>query len=304
VIIQLDPEAPAVNAVAAPTELKLGGRFTLFVNAVMEPGVEVNLREPMELGAAFEVRRKDSRDTTRADGKREREWQLEIIAWDLGDLHVPPIAVTFTFGGHAGQVETNAVPITVSGVLGDVDDPKLMRPLEPPTDLDGRSWFWLYVAIAAGAAIGAVVAFLIARRGRRTLPGASGSAIVMSQLDTPGKRALARLAAIDRSGVLARDADRKRGYEQMVDAMRAYIGERYRVATRDLTSAELSRRLAGVAPDDERARIDTWLARCDIVKYGGLRATRDDASGVLDEARGFVVATTQQQPADPQQEAA
>jgi hypothetical protein len=297
--------APEVSAAANPTAVQLGRTFTLFVTAAFEDGVEVNLREPMELGPAFEVRRKDARDTVRADGKREREWQLQVIAWDLGDLMVPPVAVTFTYGGHAGQVETNAVPIQVTGVLGEVvDDPKLMRPLEPPTDLDGRSWFWLYVAIAAGAVLGAVAAFALARRRPRTLPGASGSAIVVRELDTPGKRALARLAAIEKSGVLARDADRKHGYEQMVAVIRDYVGERYRVATRDLTSAELSRRLTGIAPDDERARADAWLARCDIVKYGGLRATRDDATSVLDDARGFVVSTTTAGLADPAREAA
>jgi hypothetical protein len=64
------------------------------------------------------------------------------------------------------------------------------------------------------------------------------------------------------------------------------------VATLDLTTAELMRGLAKVAPDDERAQIADWLERCDIVKYGGLKATAEDARGVLDGARTLVMTTT------------
>ena len=61
--------APAVNASAAPTEVRLGAKFTVFIEATFGAGVEVNLQEPVELGGAFEVRRKLSQDTQTADGR-------------------------------------------------------------------------------------------------------------------------------------------------------------------------------------------------------------------------------------------
>jgi mannose-6-phosphate isomerase class I len=64
------------------------------------------------------------------------------------------------------------------------------------------------------------------------------------------------------------------------------------VATLDLTTAELMRSLAKVAPDDERAQIAAWLERCDIVKYGGMHASAGDAHAVLDGARTLVMTTT------------
>jgi hypothetical protein len=285
----LELGAPDVSAAASPTAVSLGTAFTLFVTAAFDAGVEVNLREPMELGPAFEVRRRDVRDSVRADGKHVREWQLEVLAWELGDLAVPPVAVTFTFGGHAGQVDTNRVPIRVDGVLGEVVDDKAMRPLAPPTALTSRDWFWLYVATAVGAIVGAVVLLLLSRRRGEVVVE---HPIVVHNLDTPGNRALARLMAIERSGVLSRAVDRKRGYDAMVDVIREYLGERFRVATRDLTSAELLRRLAGVAGDVEHGSIGAWLGRCDVVKYGGVQPSEADARGVLDDARAMVVATT------------
>jgi hypothetical protein len=299
-IIQLPPDAnaPEVTAAASPTEVRLGARFTLFVTAVYGDGVEVNLREPVELGGAFEVRRRVSEDHARADGRHVREWQLDVYAWELGELQVPPVAVTFTVGGKAAQVATNTVPLRVTGVLGEVDDPKLMRESAPPVGLRSRDWFWIWVSAGAGAAITTLLlAIWLRRRRRRRVVRlvASSTAIPVvhaPRIDMTSERALERLLAIERSGVLDRDDDRKTGYAEMVDVIRDYLGARYRVATLDLTTSELMRALAKIAPDDERARIEAWLERCDIVKYGGFRATGEDAAGVLSGARALVIATT------------
>ncbi|HUJ57108.1 MAG TPA: hypothetical protein VLX92_01385 [Kofleriaceae bacterium] len=294
-IIQLpmDAEAPEVSAAASPSDVRLGARFTLFVRAVYGPGVEVNLPAVIELGDAFEIARRATSDRPRADGKRVREWQLELYAWELGDLDVPPVRVTFTAGGRAGQVETNPVPVRVTGVLGDVDDPKLMKGDTPPVALTMRTWLWVWIAGGGAVVIAAAIAVVVARRRRRRvvrLVGSLGPA--PRRIDMTSERALERLLAIERSGVLARDAERKAGYADMVDVVREYVGARYRVATLDLTTAELGRVLARCAPEPERLRIEAWLERCDLVKYGGFRATAGEAGGVLADARGLVVATT------------
>ncbi len=112
------------------------------------------------------------------------------------------------------------------------------------------------------------------------------------RLDTPGERALARLLEIERGGALERDDTRKLGYAAMVDAIRDYLAARYRVATAELTTSELLRALAKAAPVAARLHIERWLEGCDVVKYGGLRATAPAASAVLAEARALVIATS------------
>jgi hypothetical protein len=209
--------------------------------------------------------------------------------------------VTFTFGGKAGQVETNAVPIKVEGQLGDVvDDPKAMRDFAPPTELSSRDWFWVWIGAAIGAVVGGSIALVLWRRSRRRTLDLTGGTLPAGRLDTPGERALARLLKIERSGVLERDGERKAGYNGMVDVIREYVGARYRVATRDLTTMELMRKLAGLAPTAERSAVEAWLERCDVVKYGGLRPGAADANAVLAEARALVVSTT----VPPREEAA
>lgn len=298
IIIPPDVQAPEVSAAASPSVVRLGDRFTLFVTAKHVPGVEVNLREPVDLGGDFEVKRRVSQDTTNADGTITREWQIEVYAWDIGDLRVPPLAVTFTSQGKAGQVATNSVPLRVMSMLGDVvDDPKLVRSNAPPIPLMSRDWFWAWVT--GGAAVlltGLFVALWIRKKRKHRVRSLIGSLVpsvaVPRRMDMTSERALEQLFAIDRSGALDRDHHRKTGYEQMVEVIREYLGARYRITTYDLTTYELMRALAKAAPEHEQKLVEEWLERCDIVKYGGFRATDADAHGVLEAARQLVIQTT------------
>ena len=292
-----DAAAPQVDAIAYPTDLVLGGKLTLFVTATYDVGVEVNLREPVELGGAFEVARRKSSDRATADGKRVREWQLELYAWEVGDLQIPPIAVTYTIGGRVDQVASNPVPVHVAGESGAAaDDDKALRADAPPVALTSRSWELAVIGAAVVAAIiaGALVFFALRRR-RHVVELVAGSGSIPKQLDAPSARALEKLLAIERSGVLARDDDRKRGYVEMAEVVREYLGARYHVKAAELTTAELLRALAEI----QTYAIEEWLEKCDRVRYGGFRATEADATAVLADARALVVAS-----AEPAKEAA
>ncbi len=174
-----------------------------------------------------------------------------------------------------------------------------MREMQPPTELASRDWFWLWVAAGTGGALGLVLAVLWMRSRRRkhTIRLTGGVIAAPRRIDMTGERALEALLGIEASGALGRDDDRRAGYASMVDVIRDYLGARYRVATRDLTSSELMRRLRKVAPDEELELIESWLDRCDVVKYGGLHASAPEAQAVLDDARALVVTTTQLQEA-------
>jgi hypothetical protein len=277
--------------------VNLGAHFTLYVTATFGPGVEVNLREPLDLGPAFEIRRRLSEDRQAADGRTTREWQIDVMPWELGDLQVAPIAVTFTVFGRAGQLETNAVPLKILGVLGDnggADDPSVVRGLALPAGLTMRDWRWIWLATAAAAAAGvaATALWLHRRRRRRALRLFGGAIAPPRRIDMTGERALERLLAIERSGVLDRDAERKTGYAAMVEVIREYLAARYRLATLDLTSSELLGQLGKHAPAGEVELVADWLDGCDLVKYGGRRATPAEAGKTLDDARALIVATT------------
>ena len=298
--IPADVVPPEVTASASPTVARLGKSITLFITAKRLAGTEVNLAEPVELGGAFEVRRKLSvEDKTLPDGTLLREWQLEITPWELGELQIPEIGVTFVQRGKAGQVATNAVPVRVVGLLGDVDDPKLMRGLEPPKALQSQDWKLLYIAAAVAAGLAIALAFWRFRRRRRVHEEelTAGSGIVPRRMDMTSERALEQLLAIEKRGDLDRPDDRRQGYVAMFEVIREYLGARYRVASLDLTTSELVRRLEQVASVGELAVIESWLERCDLVRYGGLRPTHAEARTSLGDARSLVLTTTTQEKA-------
>jgi hypothetical protein len=213
---------------------------------------------------------------------------------------MPGVAVTYTAFGRAGQVETNRIRLKITGVLGDVvDDPKAMRGNTPPAELIARDWFWLWIAAAGGAVLGAIIGILVfrSRRRRRVTNLVAGVVARPRRIDMTSERALERLLGIEKSGVLERDGDRKTGYLDMIEVIRDYLGARYHFASGEATTNDLIAKLERVAPEQEKLLVEAWLEACDLVRYGGLRATSSQARAQLDDARALVVTTTQMQDA-------
>jgi len=158
--------APEVRAAASPSAVRIGQPIALVITATYGAGVSVNLPDPLVLGDGFEAGRRDTSDRVRSDGRRVREWQVRVYAWEVGDLQIPPVPVTFTAGGHAAVVTTNGVPIRVEAVLGAADDPR-PRAMTSPVSLWRRSWALLIYAGAALALIALVLGWWIRRRRRK-----------------------------------------------------------------------------------------------------------------------------------------
>lgn len=285
-------DAPEVSAAASPSEVELGNRFTLVVTAAYDAGVTVNLPSRLDLGPAFEERKRVTVEKVRSDGKKLREWQIEVLAWELGEIQIPPVQVTFVRGGAADAVLTNAVPMRVVGVLGDMVDTAEPRGHAAPLPLWRRTWLW--VLIAGGILLALILAFAIykLRRPRRSnavaAPVLRVSGIFRRRLGGPAEDALARLEAIDTSGMLARD--RKVAYTEMVDVMQQFLGRQVGGDLEDMTTGELREWLvgAGIAAVS-KVELVRWLDDCDLVKFGGLDASVDDGRAQIAAARDLVI---------------
>jgi hypothetical protein len=153
----------------------------------------------------------------------------------------------------------------------------------------------VWVGAAVGAVAGAAIAMFWFRRRRRrkVVRLVAGATTAPRRIDMTSQRALEKLLAIEQSSVLDTDVDRKRGYAEMVEVIRDYLGLRFGVGTYELTTAELMRVLDKAASQQDRSKVEHWLARCDIVKYGGFRASRLDAGDVLADARALVISTSE-----------
>ncbi len=294
--VYVDPEdllgAPEVSAAATPSDVELARRFVLVITSVHEVGVTVNLPSRIDLGPAFEEQRRTSTDSRSADGKQIRQWQLEVIAWELGELMIPPVQVTFVRGGKASAVMTNAVPVRVTGALGDVVESTQPRELAAPLPLWRRTWLWLALAVGLVVTVFAgLIVWRTTRPRRRPRPSARFMAATpraRTRLSGPAEEALARLEAIDTSGMLARD--RKVAYTEMVDVMRTFLGRQFDAALDDVTTGELRSWLASAGLGAAaRLELSRWLDECDLVKFGGFAASVDEGRAHLGTARDLVV---------------
>jgi len=284
--------APEVRAAASPSEVRLGQRFTLFITAAHPDNVVVNLPDPIRLGPDFEVRLPVlSESRRRSDGLRIREWQIDVLPWELGDLEIPPVEVTFTSGGQAAKVATGPVPIRVVAMVGNTDDAQLLRGSAPPAQLWRRGWTLAQLAIAALALLAMVATPVMAWMFRRRRAPALGVEVprrLRRKLGSAAEDALAQLAALEVSGLL--DEDRKAAYRAMAEIIRGFLGRRYGFATHDLTTSDLRRRLRGVGlPSAALLATSRWLDDCDLVKFADHHATSDEVRATLAGARELIM---------------
>jgi hypothetical protein len=221
-----------------------------------------------------------------------RELELEVVAWVVGDLQLPPIPVTYVVQGTAYVVQTDPVPIQVVSFIGEGEAE--LRDIAPPVPVSRTSWTLLSALIGAAAAllVGLVALVVVRRwrrRRRRDLPGrrVSGAGAPAVAFDD---QALARLDALERSGALEA-ADRRPFYFELSEIVRGYLGRRYGFPALDSTTAEIRSRLAAGEGRPVAEQVGEWLERCDLVKYASYSADRDDARAALADARSLIEAT-------------
>lgn len=282
----VEAEAPSASAATSSPEVILGATFYLFVRVVYQPGVQVNLPAALPIGAAFEESARSDSTRINADGTITRDFEIALIAFEVGDLVIPSIPVTYTAHGRAHEVATEPVSIQVKSFIGEGE--AVLRDISGPVGLERRDLTLVYVGggLAFAAALAGLGLFVARRLGRRR-------AEVLARLPEAVQRsahdeAMARLDELESSDALDAD-DRKPVYLAMSEILRGYIGRRFGLPALDLTTleirSELQSRPGGPAAAD---LLSGWLERADLVKFAGYEASADEARQALYDARIFI----------------
>lgn len=281
---------PQASAAAAPSRVRLGDTLTLFVEVVYDEMVNVNLPATLDLDPYFEEVRRSSSDERRTDGTRKRTYQVQLRAWELGDLRIPPIQVGYTAAGQQSWVVTNTVPVEVTGSLSDVDDKTALLGDTPPVALKSRDWRWpIALAAVLLVALIAFVAWRLLRKKPALQPAVQfvPPVAIKMKMTGPAERALAAIDALEQAGTCVDDP--RAGYEALVGIMRTFATEQFGVPILDRTTDELLRSLGRHMPRPAHALARRWFARCDLVKYAAERPERDRSRRDLAGAREVVV---------------
>jgi hypothetical protein len=279
-------EAPAVTAAPSSQQVGLGQVFYLFVRVVHQPDMQVNLPATLPLGPAFEESQRTDSTRQNPDGTITREFEIALQAFEVGDLLIPPIPVTYAAQGRAQEVMTQAVPLEISGPVGDGEAE--LRDISGPVGIERPDLTLLYVAAAFGGALVFLALLLIIRRVWRRRRRRVLARLPEALQRSAHEEALARLDEVEGSGALD-DEDRKPAYLAMSEILRAYLGRRFGFPALDLTTEEI-RRVLGARPDGVAIAdpVCDWLEQNDLVKFAGYDASPEEARQALYDARIFI----------------
>jgi hypothetical protein len=136
---------------------------------------------------------------------------------------------------------------------------------------------WAIFALAfVGLAVLGLLIWMVVRRQKPT-----------ARAKSPRERALEALGRIqDQIASL----DPYRFSIRVSDILRHYVTEQYDLPVTRQTSVEFLERLRKVSPfsEDEKALLEDFLNRCDLIKFARYEATTADSHMLLEEATRFV----------------
>ncbi len=264
-----------------------------------------------------------ARLTTKADASRPDRvtTTLELPLLALPEkpgrhaLTLPPLPISIArASGEVATVCTHEHHITVDDPTAETPDP---QPREnPPPRPQREEWTALKRAViygAIGLAVGAVLAWLVARWIRRPKPVPPPP-----PPRPPWEVAFEKLDEVRHAGLLATHRYSEY-YDRVGDAVRQYFGARYGFdgleCTTDEMLVELERRGAlrsaarvggsgGEAPERDSAlagvsieEVSTFLEQCDLVKFARMTPSPEDCERALADADVLVRRTMLPAPA-------
>jgi len=298
-----DGEWLNAKATATPTaedggapSFVVGRPFRLDVEAAHPKGGVALLPEKLDLPDSLAERSESRRHLRRVEpGEEIDRYELELIAFEAGDIDIPSLRLAFG----STVAATKVIPIVVvSGLAADEQQvasstrPEALAALEQsaaqnpaPRQVpipDYRPLIWGGVALgllALGAALWAW------RRRRALAPTPAKPAPPPRPAHELALERLAALSRVDR----ASDELQKAFWVELSEVLRGYVGGRYGFDSIELTVAELLEVLEGMkTPGLDQARLKNLLVVADLAKFAKLVTPDEDCQRSLESAVGIV----------------
>jgi hypothetical protein len=148
--------------------------------------------------------------------------------------------------------------------------------ISPPVNYSLMPTWAIFVAAFSALTILGWLIWLVVRRPKPTQPRKS-----------PRERALEALGQIQ---VQIESLNPYRFSIRVSDILRSYVTEQYDLPVTRQTSVEFLERLrkASSFSEDEKALLEDFLNRCDLIKFARYEATTADSRMLLEEATRFV----------------
>ncbi|MDD5307925.1 MAG: hypothetical protein PHU25_11445 [Deltaproteobacteria bacterium] len=288
---------PAVKVKAVPDEVKVGGLVSLEITVRRRAEDRVHLPAEASFDGLF-VQGKDQRASEPKDGWVNETLVIRLVPFEPREYVIPAQALSVVDpNGHVGEVATNEVRVRVKSLIANEPEPKLKEDKGPGVKVLEKDYTALYV-LAALAAAGLVVVLTLLGRwlwGRyRPRP------VPPPPPPRPAEEiALEKLGSLGKSDLLERGLF-KEFHVLLSEAMREYLGNRYRFDSLELSTEELvlALRKVSLASPLFNTLLD-FLSDTDLVKFAKLEPTTDESRRLLAGAFHVVEVTTPRAEAAP-----
>jgi hypothetical protein len=296
---QADSDAPTVGASLDRTEAHVGDRLTLTVSAVAKAGIAVTLPAKLDLGKLELLDRADAEKGGRdlGNGRRAHRFVLGVSAYEIGDLEVPSIELTYlTPHGEAHTVQTAPLSLHVKGLVADDELKPEVQPIRAPRSAlieDKRVMAVVrWAAIGAGGLFALLVSYVLVRRALRRRRIEEAEALPLGPVRPPEEIAMEKLKALRAAGNFAEDQYRPFSFA-VAEIVRAYLGARYSFDSLELTTTELLDQLNAKAAHltDPQGEVARFLGATDLVKFAKAGSTDEGATRLLDAAQAIILST-------------
>jgi hypothetical protein len=276
----IDPRVPAIRVAVSAGEVEAGVAFPLTIVRRWRVDQEPDAWDDAALPSLLLRPRGSER---RDDGARvEESLRFDAYAFDAGDLTLP--GVEFVVRGDDGVRNVASPPFALR--VRPVLDPDDTSAPELPGDLLAASPPW--PLFGAGATV-FVVALALVRRRRRVVVVVAPSEPVVDDGPSPAERARARLSALRGLSPSDRAADQA-FHAELVGCVRDCLLQRWSLGAPEWSNEELVADVS-VAQSlgvDGLARLRTFVAGVDRVRFGGQRSDAARRGGLLDVAESLV----------------
>jgi hypothetical protein len=280
--VEGDPRVEGVR-IDAPDRVTIGDRFHYVITLNAVNGTKAGLA-PGALPAEFElIGQPKTTSKSIGDGQSEMTLDVEIAAFAIGELQIPPLTLDFEEpDGRKGTVQTPAGRISVSSVLPANGSQIQPRDLKPQLEIgSGNSTGTFLLAMALVLILLAVIVALIIRSMRKKPVPAP---VVVDTMEMgPEDRARAILEAA--GAEFGRDRDFVAYYGTIAVTVRNYLTERYGFHAFALTTVELRSEMNRRGIDRWQSRlIDGLLTQCDAAVYARYEPALERAGHDLNAA--------------------
>jgi hypothetical protein len=298
-ILGQSPDADVDFYVVEQTEVQtytVGDFITLRLEVIHPADSRVELPELEDQWGDFEVVDQTGQDTVRnEDGTSTTRKDIVVSLFEPGQYQTPRLVLKHHKADQSTEeLSSPVIPLKIDSVL--VEGDEQLRALKEQVYISVPPlWPWVLggMILATAAAGGLFWAGRWAYDRWWPRPPVASEPVVAIDTRPPELIAYEELARIEALDLPAME-EFKEHFSLVTDCLRQYIENRYDISALEQTTAELQyafQASAAVSSEHVRGFINVFR-RSDLVKFARLRPARDEAYGILDEARSLVEITT------------